>query len=243
MAWPLAYVIIAGTIPGVFIGAILRIKYLPDPRNFKVFVGCVLFYIALRLLYDLTPKASKEKQHTKDLEDRFKDRSIRIRNQKGAISGRDGAIRTVKFSLIRYTYEFYGENFSFNTITLFTLTLGVGLVGGIYGIGGGAIVAPFLVAILGLPIYTIAGAALLGTFITSIVGVIFYTIIAPFYAHTGLTIIPDWRLGLLFGIGGFFGIYCGARMQKYFPAWIIKLLLGLVILFLSIRYILNLFSV
>ena len=31
MAWPLAWVIIAGTLPGVFMGAIIRIKYLPDP--------------------------------------------------------------------------------------------------------------------------------------------------------------------------------------------------------------------
>ena len=38
MVWPLAYVIIAGTLPGLFIGVIIRIKYLPDPRNFKLFM-------------------------------------------------------------------------------------------------------------------------------------------------------------------------------------------------------------
>jgi hypothetical protein len=71
--------------------------------------------------------------------------------------------------------------------------------------------------------------------------VIFYTVIAPMYAYTGLVIVPDWRLGILFGIGGFFGMYCGARLQKYFPARTIKMILGLVILFLSIRYISNVF--
>ena len=35
---------IAGT-PGVFIGYYLRIFYLPDPRAFKLFAGCVLLYI------------------------------------------------------------------------------------------------------------------------------------------------------------------------------------------------------
>ena len=37
MVWPLAWVIIIGTLPGVFIGAFVRIVYLPNPKNFKVF--------------------------------------------------------------------------------------------------------------------------------------------------------------------------------------------------------------
>jgi hypothetical protein len=151
------------------------------------------------------------------------------------------AIRTISFSFSRYTYEFYGESFSFNPIILFFLSFAVGIVGGTYGIGGGAIIAPFLIAIFGLPVYTIAGATLLGTFMTSVAGVIFYTVIAPMYAHTGLSIAPDWKLGALFGIGGFLGIYCGARLQKYFPAKTIKLILGLILLFLSIKYLVSIF--
>ncbi|MEE9611196.1 MAG: sulfite exporter TauE/SafE family protein, partial [Desulfatiglandales bacterium] len=200
MAWPLAWIIIAGTLPGVFIGVISRIKYLPDPKNFKIFVGCVLFYIAIRLLYDLTPKAGARKKKTKELEESFKKRSNLVRSQKDYGSTGHLAIRTVKFSLTKYTYEFYGETFSFNPVILFALTFAVGIIGGSYGIGGGAIIAPFLMAIFGLPVYTIAGAALLGTFLTSVTGVTFYTIIAPMYAHTGLAIAPDWRLGALFGI-------------------------------------------
>jgi uncharacterized membrane protein YfcA len=242
MAWPLAWVIIAGTLPGVFIGAVFRIKYLPDPKKFKFFVGCVLLYIGIRLLYDLMEKATAKKMKTKVLEERFKERSTLIR--KGLESGavQDGVIKTVKFSLTKYTYRFYGETFSFNTIALFALTFIVGIIGGTYGIGGGAIIAPFLIAIFGLPVYTIAGAALLGTFLTSIAGVVFYTMIAPIYAHTGLAIAPDWTLGTLFGAGGFLGMYCGARAQKYMPARAIKLILALVILFLSLRYIVNIFG-
>jgi uncharacterized membrane protein YfcA len=109
------------------------------------------------------------------------------------------------------------------------------------GIGGGSIIAPFLIAIFRLPVYTIAGSTLLATFLTSIFGVTFYTIIAPLYAHTGLAIAPDWKLGILFGIGGLLGIYSGARLQKYFPAKTIKLILGVIILFLSVRYIIKIF--
>jgi uncharacterized membrane protein YfcA len=113
----------------------------------------------------------------------------------------------------------------------------VGVVGGTYGIGGGAIIAPFLVAVFGLPVYTIAGAALLATLVTSVAGVIFYTAIAPFYAETGLAIAPDWVLGAMFGIGGAAGMYVGARIQKYIPETLIKALLAGCILFIAFRYV------
>ena len=241
MAWPLAWLIIAGTLPGVFTGAIVRILYFPDPGMFKFFVGWVLLYIAVRLLYDLTPRAGRNAVRTRELEMKFNERSIRFRNQHDPEEIIQGVVRTVNFSLTNYTYKFYGEQFSFNTITLFGLSLIVGLIGGIYGIGGGAIIAPFLITVFGLPVYTIAGATLLATFVTSIAGVIFYTGIAPIYGHTGLAIAPDWKLGILFGLGGFLGVYCGARLQKYFPAKLIKLILGFVLLFLSATYILNFF--
>ncbi len=240
MAWPLAWVIIAGTLPGVFIGAIFRIKYLPDPRNFKFFVGCVLLYIGLRLLFTVLQKNGKTKK-AKELEIKFNERMKEIR--KGIESGteHEALVKTVNFSLTNYTYSFYGETFSFNTIFLFMLTFVVGIIGGTYGIGGGAIIAPFLVAVFGLPVFTIAGASLLGTLITSVAGVVFYTIIAPCYAHTGLAISPDWLLGALFGAGGFAGMYCGARVQKYMPAKIIKTILAIIITLLAVKYIIGIF--
>jgi len=53
MVWPLVRVVVVGTLPGVFIGAIVRIRYLPDPRHFKIFAGLVLLYIAIRMLKEL----------------------------------------------------------------------------------------------------------------------------------------------------------------------------------------------
>ena len=37
MVWPLTWVVVAGTLPGVFVGAFVRIAYLPDPKAFKLF--------------------------------------------------------------------------------------------------------------------------------------------------------------------------------------------------------------
>jgi hypothetical protein len=236
MAWPLAWIIILGTLPGVFIGAIIRIMYLPDPRHFKVFMGCVLLYMALRLLLDLRAKAGLEKSKTEEIEKSFRERSTRMLKAAAAGETRNPVIRTTRFSLTEYAYEFYGEKFSFNTMKLSTLAFAVGIVGGIYGVGGGAIIAPFLVAFFHLPIYTIAGATLFGTFVTSIAGVLFYALIGPIYSSTGLMVAPDWMLGALFGAGGFLGMYCGARLQKHFPARFIKLVLTLILLFLAVSY-------
>jgi uncharacterized protein len=242
MAWPLAWITILGTLPGIFIGAFIRIKYLPDPKHFKVFMGCVLLYMALRLLLDLRAKTGQEKSKAEKIEDSFRERSARMRKAFAAGEMQTPAIRTIRFSLSEYAYEFYGERFSFNTMTLSGLAFGVGIVGGIYGVGGGAIIAPFLVAFFHLPIYTIAGATLFGTFVTSIAGAIFYALIAPLYSSMGLMVAPDWLLGALFGAGGFLGMYCGARLQKFFPARFIKLALTLILLYLSVSYLLVLFS-
>ncbi len=116
---------------------------------------------------------------------------------------------------------------------MFMLAFGVGIVGGTYGIGGGAIIAPFCVTVFHLPIYTVAGAALMGSFVTSIAGVLFYSAIP---AATGLSTAPDWLLGAMFGFGGFFGMYTGARLQKYVPQKAIKLMLGIFITYVAGRY-------
>lgn len=47
----------------------------------------------------------------------------------------------------------------------------VGVFGGAWGIGGGAISAPFGVAVLNLPGALVAGAALAGTCATAVIGV------------------------------------------------------------------------
>lgn len=217
MVWPLAWATIIGTIPGVFIGAVIRIRYLPDPKAFKLFVGSVLLYIGVRLVMGALHSSKESKVKTEG------DIPFRVTEQ--------------RFNLKRISYRFQGEYFSASTWGLLLLSFIVGIIGGTYGIGGGAIIAPFLVTVFRLPIHTVAGASLLGTFITSIAGVLFYTAIAPFYAETGLTIQPDWLLGAMFGIGGAAGIYIGARVQRFVPARIIKAVLAVCILIVVVKYV------
>jgi uncharacterized membrane protein YfcA len=242
MAWPLTWVVIAGTLPGVFIGYYLRVLFLPDPRTFKLFVGCVLLYIGIRIFKDLLGGNKARSAGAKALEEKFKARAAEMKKEQhsrmAAGIPAEAVVRTISMSLRKVEYEFWGERFSFNTLGMFALAFVVGIIGGAYGIGGGAIIAPFCVAFFQLPIYTIAGATLMGTFITSVAGAVFFSVLP---ATHGASPMPDWPLGILFGIGGFIGMYLGAKTQKYVPQKFIKVFVGTAIMFLAIKYVVQYF--
>lgn len=232
MVWPLTWIVVSGTLPGVLIGAFVRINYLTNPIAFKVFAGCVLLYIGIRLLRE---NLSKNSNKSTAVEERFAREVRQYKSSNGKIKLPKAKVISFNFNILEY--EFVGETFRVRTIQIFLISSIVGIVGGIYGIGGGAIMAPIYVAFFNLPVYTVAGPALMGTFITSIFGTLVYQLLAPFYPH--LAVAPDWKLGILFGLGGLVGMYVGARLQKFLPAKIIKLILGFSIIFLAIRYILG----
>ena len=234
MVWPLTWAVVVGTLPGVLIGAFVRVTGLQDPRNFKLFAAAVILYIAGKMIKDLL------KQRT----------AAKATAQGGPSSGNSplaasygnpaATVTITQRNLRRIGYTFQGETFDVSVAGIFILCFIVGIIGGIYGIGGGAIIAPFLVTFFGLPVYTVAGAALMGTFVTSVAGVAFYTAIAPFYPH--LSVAPDWLLGILFGIGGMAGMYLGARCQKFVPAKVIKWMLVTIMLGTALKYIVEFFT-
>lgn len=228
MVWPLTLAVAAGTLPGVFIGAFIRVAWLPDPRLFKLFAAAVLLYIGGKLIRDLLKSPAGAKNG---------------RAPRGIVSAGaqpDFVVDVKEFSTRRIAYTFQGELHQCPTLGIFALAFIVGIVGGTYGIGGGAIIAPFFVSWFRLPIHTISGATLMGTFLTSVAGVAFYMAIAPFFPEQSVS--PDWMLGLLFGVGGMAGMYCGARCQKLVPAGLIKWMLGAVIVATALKYVVDYFS-
>lgn len=81
MAWPLTWVVVIGTLPGVFIGYYLRVMYLPDPRTFKFFAGCVLLYIGMRLFFEFSSKSSEKKNRMKALDEKFRERLSEMKQE------------------------------------------------------------------------------------------------------------------------------------------------------------------
>lgn len=210
LLWPLSWIIMAGAVPGVVVGGFVRINWLSHVRPFKLFVALVLLGIALEMLRDLLGliRTKPAPRYTP-----FPSRPV---------------VKVVESGLSRVAYAFDGHLYSFSVPVLFAYCVGVGLVGGIYGIGGGAIIAPFLVSAFHLPIYTVAGATLAATFVNALAGVLFYIAVSPFYPDLNVT--PDWGMALLLSLGGLLGMYFGARFQRRVPAVLLKWMLVVILL-------------
>lgn len=185
---PLTRLLVLGTLPGVVVGALIRVWLLDDGEAFLLVVAAVLVPLGAWLAFGAPPAPAASP-------DRGRRRQI------------------------------------------FVLSLGVGVVGGIYGIGGGSILGPILVG-FGFSVFEIAPAALAATFLTSIAGVLTYGLLS--LGASG-DIAPEWGLGLGMGLGGLAGAYLGARLQTRLPERLLRQALGVLALALGLRYALLVF--
>lgn len=213
LLWPLAVLLIIGTLPGVLLGVWVRMYWMHDIQVFKIFVGLVLLFIALNLMRDSWRKLRRHES--------FEVRCI------------DWRIKEQALGLQGISFVFNGQNYHYGIYGFLVLALVVGMIGGIYGIGGGAIIAPFIVVFYRIPVYALAAATLLATMATSVLGVIFFVAIASLGKEP---VGPDWFLGIIMGLGGFAGVYLGARMQHLVKEKYLRLLLLAVLLYVSISY-------
>jgi uncharacterized membrane protein YfcA len=106
----------------------------------------------------------------------------------------------------------------------------VGCVGGVYGIGGGSILAPILIGTGRRPAQ-VAPAALAST--PLVAGVITFAILS---LHELGSVAPDWDVGVALGLGGLAGAYTGARIQSRLPDDLIRRLVGILVIAISTRY-------
>ena len=221
--WPLTAIMSAGTIPGVLAGGFMHGAALTDPRRFKFFVGCVLMLLGARMALDILSAAPAPRSNLTD------------RNPPADRTH----IRDLTWKRWTLGYRWAGEFYTVHVLILLAVSLVVGLLGGAYGIGGGALMAPLLVAVFRLPVHTVAGATLLTTFIASAFGAVGYSWLYPLVMEQAVGMYPDWPLGAMFGAGGLAGGYVGARLQKRLPARLINAILTGIILFVSLRYIIG----
>jgi uncharacterized protein len=174
----LALILIAGTLPGVIAGSVIRVELLPGPRVFDLLVAVLLLPLGIWLA------ATRP-----------------ARNRDPARPARPA--RQIPAPVL---------------VILACLT---GCVGGIYGIGGGSILAPVLIG-SGRPASEVAPATLASTFVTSIGGVVTFTILSI----SAGPVAPNWPTGIALGIGGILGGYTGARMQSRLPDTLIRRIVG-----------------
>lgn len=183
----LSVVLIAGTLPGVIAGSVIRVELLPGARLFDFVVAAVLLPLGTWLALTRPAPAGDEEARP---------------------------ARAVPLPV------------------LVLLSVAVGCVGGIYGIGGGSILAPVLIG-TGRPAKDVAPAALASTFATSVAGVVTFTVLSA--RHHG-TVAADWPTGIALGIGGLAGAYIGARIQARLPDLLIRRVMGILVAAIGARY-------
>ncbi|MBN1608362.1 MAG: sulfite exporter TauE/SafE family protein [Polyangiaceae bacterium] len=218
MLWPLAAVISVGALPGVVAGAFVRARWLPDAHSFKAFMGSVLLLLGVRLWLGVLREPPT----------RLGDPSTSFQ------------VRTLQLDARRLEYEFLGRTYVVASWQLALLAAVVGVIGGAYGVGGGALIAPVLISVAGLPVHSVAGATLFATFLTSLIGVVCFTVAGPLLGQPGFA--PNWFLGATLGTGGLLGMYCGARLQRHLPARAVEAVLAVGTTGLAVTYLVRFFS-
>ena len=147
--------LIAGTLPGVIAGSVIRVELLPGEDVFDVVVAVVLIPLGCWLALTRPPAADVPA----------------------------GPARVIPVPV------------------LVALAVGVGCVGGIYGIGGGAILAPVLIG-SGQRASVVAPAALASTFVTSVAGVTTFTLLSLYHPESSVpnrssTVRPSARVNAM----------------------------------------------
>ena len=126
---------------------------------------------------------------------------------------------------------------AFGPRALFAIGFVVGVVGGLYGIGGGSLLAPIVVA-GGYTVTAVAPAALACTAATSTVGVAVFALLSLGSGQSDVA--PIWWLGAAMGIGGAAGSYVGIRIQSRLPEAFLRRLLGVLAAGIGFAYALEL---
>jgi len=103
----------------------------------------------------------------------------------------------------------------------------IGFIGAIMGIGGGFLLVPMLIYLLRVPTATVIGTSMVLTFLT---------MIAATVLHAATNHLVDAVLALILMVGGTIGAQFGAQAGQRIRGEWLRLLLGLLILSVGLRF-------
>ena len=107
----------------------------------------------------------------------------------------------------------------------------IGFIGAVMGIGGGFILVPLLIYVLRVPTATVIGTSMLLTLVTMASATVM---------HAATNHLVDALLALFLMVGGVIGAQFGARAGQQMRGERLRLLLGLLVLAVGIRFALDL---
>src|SRR5712691_1185742 len=112
-------------------------------------------------------------------------------------------------------------------LEIFLVSIFAGLVGALFGLGGGILIIPFLTLVEGIPVQFAVGASLVSVVATSSAS-------AATYVQDHLT---NLRLGMFLEIGTVAGAITGAYVSLFFQgsaSWVLFILFGALLVYAAV---------
>ena len=116
-------------------------------------------------------------------------------------------------------------------IPVLGIGLTIGFIGAIMGIGGGFLLVPMLIYLLRVPTSVVIGTSMVLTLVTMAMATMM---------HAATNHLVDAVLALILMVGGVIGAQFGARAGQKMPADRLRLLLGVLVVAVGVRFALDL---
>ena len=190
--------------------------------QYQGWFGLCVFVIGGFMIYEMTPRGQASKKSAQEAAKAFES-SIK---EKRDIT--EQGIKTVKWSLVKTEFAFFGQTFTFSPIWAFVGGFFISAIASFLGVGGGFLYVPFLTSVVGLPMFVVAGTSALSV----LIGMIFA--IFNFMILKGVEVF--WPMIGAELVGIFIGSMIGPRTGKYIPAKVLKGIFIALAIFIGLRY-------
>lgn len=129
------------------------------------------------------------------------------------------------------TFTYNGETYQYKVQKPLAITLAfiVGILSGLFGIGGGSIMVPAMILLFGFPVHIATATSMFMIFFVSIVGST---------THIALGHIP-WEYVLFFIPGAWIGGKLGAKVNQMLSSKTLEWILRILLIFIGLRMIIQ----
>lgn len=181
----------SGGMIGGILGPWLSTTYLANAKSFKYYFGYMILIVSVLMTYKILKQFFKERQ---------------LKKAAAGLALQDdpppGELLTAagRFTLKRMDYTILGVDYSFSPITLFFAGLSIITVATIFGVGGGFLISPFFIDMVGFPVFVAAGASVLAVMFSATIATANYMrmhvhLIAPYLSVEAAGMVAGSILG------------------------------------------------
>lgn len=222
---PLGLALAAGSMFGSYLIPLLT----AGKVTFKAYVGyfgIFVLVLGIWMLYETTPRGQASKKKAKQAADAFEQTMKRAKSGEN-INLSELGVKVQSITWKRFTFTFYGVEFSFNPFYPVIGGFVIASVASFIGVGGGFLLVPFLTSVSGLPMYLSAGTSAFAVLIGMITSI---------FSYFQQGVIVHWPVIGTELVGIIVGSIIGPRTSKYIPDIWLKRLFVILAFYVGIDY-------